>query len=131
MSALTAAAIEQARSFEQAKLAEVGRLLGDIGHDINNMLTPVVCGVGLLHSNLNQAFGQLPGPEAERTRPTRELCGEVIGMLQNSMRRLQDRVKEIADCVKGLSSAPRFAPCRIQEVVHGVIQTLWRRASRE
>jgi signal transduction histidine kinase len=124
ISALTAAAIEQARSFEQSKLAEVGRLLGDIGHDINNMLTPVVCGVGLLHSNLNAAFAELPVPDAERTRPTRELCGEVIMMLQDNMRRLQDRVKEIADCVKGLSSPPRFAVCRMTDVAHGVIQTL-------
>jgi signal transduction histidine kinase len=124
ISALTAAAIEQARTFEESKLAEVGRLLGDIGHDISNMLTPVICGVGLLQSNFDSVFEEMPPAEAERTQPTRELCGQVITMMQDNVRHLKDRVKEIADCVKGLSSPPRFAPCRIAEIVGGVVQTL-------
>jgi signal transduction histidine kinase len=124
ISALTAAAIEQARSFEQSKLAEVGRLLGDIGHDISNMLTPVICGVGLLQSNFDSVFEEMPPAEAQRTQPTRELCGKVITMMQDNVRHLKDRVKEIADCVKGLSTPPRFAPCRLAEVVGGVVQTL-------
>ena len=39
VSALAAQAIEQSRLFEAGKLAEVARLLGDIGHDIKNLLT--------------------------------------------------------------------------------------------
>ena len=48
LSALTATAIEQARLSEQAKLGEIVCLLGDIGHDIKNMLVPVLLGVGIL-----------------------------------------------------------------------------------
>jgi signal transduction histidine kinase len=124
ISALTASAIEQAQSFEQSKLAEVSRILGDIGHDISNMLTPVVCGVGLLSSHLDGVFSQLPSDEAGKTKTTRVLCGQVITMLRENIHRLQDRVKEIADCVKGLSSAPRFAPCDLATVVGNVLQTL-------
>jgi signal transduction histidine kinase len=48
----------------------------------------------------------------------------VIEMLQESARRIQDRVKEIADCVKGLSAPPQFASCKVSEVVEKVIDTL-------
>jgi signal transduction histidine kinase len=48
----------------------------------------------------------------------------VIGMLQTSARRIQDRVKEIGDCVKGLNTPPHFAPCRVADVVENAIQAL-------
>lgn len=121
ISSLTAAAIEQARLFEEAKLAEVVRLLGDIGHDVRNMLAPVVMGASVLHSELQELFGSIPLAE-ESKAPAR--CNMVIGMLRNAARRIQDRVKEIADCVKGLSSPPQFAPCRISGVLESLLDTL-------
>jgi signal transduction histidine kinase len=124
MSAIAAASIEQARLFREAKLAEVVRLLGDISHDIKNLLMPVVCGAGLLHNELNELFSSLIERELEKARASRDLCNEVIGMLRNSTRRIQDRVREIADCVKGLSTPPLFAPCRVAAVVDQVIQSL-------
>jgi signal transduction histidine kinase len=45
-------------------------------------------------------------------------------MVENSTRRIQDRVKEIADCVKGLSTPPEFGPCRLSKVVQEVMETL-------
>ena len=48
ISAFAALAIQQAKQFEDAKKAEVVTLLGDIGHDLKNMLTPVQTGVELL-----------------------------------------------------------------------------------
>lgn len=117
ISAITAAAIEQARLFEEAKLAEVARLLGDIGHDIKNMLMPVVMGAGIMQSELDDLLNpSKPGTEAE----TRERFTMVIGMMRNSSKRIQERVKEIADCVKGASSLPTFAPCKIANVVRSL-----------
>jgi len=117
ISAITAAAIEQARLFEEAKLAEVARLLGDIGHDIKNMLMPVVMGAGIMESELDDLLNpSKPGTEAE----ARERFTMVIGMMRNSSKRIQERVKEIADCVKGASSPPVFAPCKIANVVSSV-----------
>jgi len=52
------------------------------------------------------------------------MCIEVIGMLDRNAHRIQDRVKEIADCVKGLSSPPRFALCQVSDVVNSVMETL-------
>lgn len=156
ISAIAAAAIEQARLFEEAKLAEVARLLGDIGHDLKNMLMPVVMGAGIMQSELDDLLGpSLPSTappaqpdkkQAGKTKPaarngkqktgpapaavpgkqeeTRERFTMVIGMMRNSSRRIQERVKEIADCVKGASSPPQFASCQIASVMRNVLDIL-------
>jgi signal transduction histidine kinase len=124
VSALAAQAIEQARLFETAKLAEVARLLGDIGHDIKNLLTPVIAGAEFLQTELNKLFGSLVTMGISGTQASQDLCNRVIGLLQDAARRIQDRVKEIGDCVKGLSTPPEFAPCRIAGVVDDVMKTL-------
>jgi signal transduction histidine kinase len=124
VSSLAAQAIEQARLFETAKLAEVAQLLGDIGHDIKNLLTPVITGAEFLQTELNKLFGSLAAMGISGTQASQDLCNRVIGLLQNAARRIQDRVKEIGDCVKGLSTPPEFAPCRVAGVVDDVIKTL-------
>jgi signal transduction histidine kinase len=124
ISSFTALAIEEARLVQEAKLAEVVRLLGDIGHDIRNMLMPVVCAGGLLKAEFEELYPCLPADQAEKAKASRALCHEVIDMLQRNTQCIQDRVKEIADCVKGLSTPPKFAPCRIAEVVEDVLKVL-------
>jgi K+-sensing histidine kinase KdpD len=121
ISSLTATAIEQARLYEEAKLAEVVRLLGDIGHDVRNMLAPVIMGAGILHEELDALFSRVPTPPDEKAS---ERCHMILGMLRNAARRIQDRVKEIADCVKGLSCPPRFENCRLMSVSQNVLDTL-------
>ena len=124
VSALAAQAIEQARLFEAAKLAEVARLLGDIGHDIKNLLTPVITGAEFLQAELNKLFGSLTAMGISGTQTSQMLCNRVIGLLQDAARRIQDRVREIGDCIKGLSTPPQFAPCRVATVVDDVMKTL-------
>ena len=124
LSALTAIAIEQARLFQEAKLAEVARLLGDIGHDVQNMLTPVVMGTKLLHGDLEDLFQTLPRIEETKARTSRKQCTEVLEMLQSVTGRLQRRMKEIVDCVAGLSKPPEFMPCDLNGVVEAVFKTL-------
>jgi signal transduction histidine kinase len=101
ISALTAAAIGQAWLFEEAKLAEVVHRLGDISHDVKNMLMPVIAGADLMHEQI-----------------------EVIDMLRSSSRRLEDRMREISDCVKGITTPPNFVPCQVADVVESVMKTL-------
>jgi signal transduction histidine kinase len=124
VSAITASSIEQARLFQEAKLAEVARLLGDIGHDIKNLLMPVVCGTDLLQSDLHDLLGDALKHEDKQAKERFDRCQEVIQMVDNSTRRIQDRVKEIADCVKGLSTPLAFAPCRLDRIVKEVVETL-------
>jgi signal transduction histidine kinase len=124
VSAITASSIEQARLYQEAKLAEVVRLLGDISHDIKNLLMPVVCGAELMHGELKDLLGDALTRGSEQAKKSFERCSEVVEMLENSTRRIQNRVREIADCVKGLSTPPEFAPCRLSGVVNEVTDTL-------
>jgi signal transduction histidine kinase len=122
--AFTALSIEQARLFQEAKLAEVARILGNIGHDVKNMLMPVLCGTSLLKDEINAVFADLPAFDPNKGRASHEICLEVIEMVTNNAKRIQERVKEIADCVKGLTSPPQFAPCQLHHVIASVFDTL-------
>lgn len=126
ISALTAVSIEQARLFEEAKLAEVTHRVGDIGHDVKNMLTPVVSGAEILEDEVALCFSKLPEAVAatKEMRESQGRCVEVFEMVRDSARRIQDRVREIADCVKNLSSPLQLAPCQVGTVVDSVVKTL-------
>jgi signal transduction histidine kinase len=125
ISALSAQAIEQARLFEEAKLAEVVRLLGDIGHDVKNMLFPIVMGAGIMHDEIRDFLQGKPALREDTAAQTlQKTCTDVIGMQRNGAHRIQDRMREVADCVKGLSAPPVFAPCRVLDVVQNVLETL-------
>jgi len=124
VSAITASSIERARLYQEVRLAEVVRLLGDIGHDIKNLLMPVVCGADLMQSDLHELLGDALRREDAGAKERFDRCQEVVQMVNNSTRRIQDRVKEIADCVKGLITPPVFAPCRLDRIVAEVIETL-------
>ena len=124
ISAFTALSIEQARLFQEAKIAEVVRILGDVGHDIKNMLMPVLHGSSLLSGELQEHFNQLKDGNSHHVKSTEASSQELITMIEKNAKRIQDRVKEIADAVKGVTSSPRFAPCHLVGVVATVKGTL-------
>ncbi len=113
-----------AELLEEAKLAEVTRVLGDIAHDIKNMLMPVLSGATLLEEELRDHFVSLSDANSRQVEATREFATEAIQMIITNSRRVNDRVREIADTVKGRTSNPRCAPCQISEVVKGVLESL-------
>jgi signal transduction histidine kinase len=132
VSAITAASLEQARLFQDAKLAEVARIVGDIGHDIKNLLMPLVCGAGLLDSEIKGLLADEVDLSTSKAKDTFRLCGEVVRLVKASSKRIQDHVAEIADCVKGLSSRPVFGPCRMSDLVGSVYDTLqWHASDHE
>ena len=124
ISALTAVAIEHTRLVEAAKLAEVAQMMGDITHDIKNLLMPVVCGAGILQTEINDLLNHLPDIHITRAKASRDLCNEVIQMLKEDARRIQDRVREIAEAVKGLSSPLEFSACEVSSIVSNVFRSL-------
>lgn len=114
----------ETRLAQETKLAEVARSLGDVGHEVKNLLMPVVTGGELLQSELDEIFGRLPEKELAQAKASQDLCKELIEMLRHGAQRIDERVREMADCVKGLSSAPAFAPCQVRAVVESVVKTL-------
>ncbi len=109
---------------EEAKLAEVVYRLGDLSHDVKNMLTPVVMGAGLMQKELNDLFHSHPELSGEKVQASKALVTEVISMQRQTVRLIEDRMREIADCVKGLSAPPQFALCRIATVMDLVLKAL-------
>ena len=124
VSAVTAQSIEQARLHQEAKLAEVVRLLGYISHDIKNLLMPLVVGAELMERELKDLLEAALARGDQQAKESFKRYDEVVGVMDNSLRRIQDRVKEIADCVSGLSSLPEFAPCQLDKVILEVTGTL-------
>lgn len=114
----------EARLIEEQRLAEVARVLGDIGHDLKNLLMPITGGAQLLEEELSECFAELPESASTAAKPARERTHELTEMIRQNSRRINDRVKEIADSVKGLTRPPQFAPCRLAGVVSNVYQTL-------
>lgn len=112
------------RLLEEAQLAEIARLLGDIGHDVKNMLMPIISGAELLHEGLAEHFSNLPASEAVKAKGTRELSRDVLEMTRKSSRRIQERVREIADAVKGQTAPLAFAACDLGRLTEGVLETL-------
>lgn len=124
ISSLATPVIEEARLFEATKLAQVAQLAGDMSHDIKNLLMPVLCGAEVLKDELDELFGKLSDRDSPQSEKSRALCDEVLNMVQEDVRRISDRVRELADCVKGMSAPPTFAPCQVANVVLSVFGTL-------
>jgi PAS domain S-box-containing protein len=109
---------------EEAKLAEVTRVLGDIGHDIKNMLMPVLSGADLLKDELEEQFPRLLEIHAKGAEISYANCQDLLKMIETNAKRIQGRVREIADAVKGVTSPPHFTPCQMHSIVDGVYETL-------
>lgn len=114
-----AIAIDDSEREQQTRKAAMVSFIGDLSHDIKNMLTPIQTGMWTLDPMLRQMFEELElatrdlsdeqrGAIEKATLLTR---GEYEWMLQNALdaaARVQNRTKEIADAIKGVSSPPRF-----------------------
>jgi signal transduction histidine kinase len=103
---------------------EVTQLLGEISHDVKNMLMPLVTGTDLLAEEIDDLFKTLPEMEAVRTQQSHHVCEEVIRMLRNSSQRIQDRMKSIADYVAVTSAPQNFEPCQIAKIAGSVAKSL-------
>jgi signal transduction histidine kinase len=137
LSSQAASAIETARLHEQAKLAEVVNLIGDISHDVKNMVTPVETGAQTLEFMVRQMWEEMdavlddpgaPGGWSERIRSAvqgvREFFPEAMEMTLEGTAATQERVREIADAVKGIVAPPHFEPANINEIAEAVAKPL-------
>ena len=109
-----------AQLLEETKLGEVTRILGDIGHDMKNMLMPVLNGAKLVEEELEEHFAKITGMPMKEVEASKNFTKEALDMIGDNARRIHDRVREIADAVKGITSPVRLAPCQVAGVVEGV-----------
>lgn len=121
----------QAKLEQETKLAEVARMLGDIGHDVKNLLMPILTGGELLQDELQELFAKLPPQAGTQAQASQEMCTELIDMVRNSAGRIQEQVRDIADCVKGLSTPLRKNSCDLANLVDTVYKTLRVMANRK
>lgn len=142
LGAYAAQAIENARLHEEARRASVVNLIGDISHDVKNFLTPVVTGTQTLEMIIDQMYADLddviPQVPAElkdslcwAVDGVRGFFKEAVNMVYDGSRDAQERVREIADAIKGITSKPHFELSDFSERAEQVAKYLKPVAERE
>jgi len=103
---------------------DMTKLMGEVTHDVKNLLMPLVTGTDLLAEEIDDLFKKLSHKESVNAEPNHQACEEVIQLLRNTSRRIQDRMKQIADYA-AVSHAPRqFEACRIVKIAEAVLKAL-------
>ncbi|HET7909111.1 MAG TPA: response regulator [Nitrospira sp.] len=103
---------------------EITRLMGEITHDVKNLLMPLVAGTDLLAEEIDDVFRHLPTMEPARAEQSHSACEEVIAMFRNTSRRIQDRMKAIADYAAVTRVSQKFEPCAIIKIAESVVKSL-------
>jgi signal transduction histidine kinase len=132
MASQIAAALETARLNDEARLALVVRFIGNISHDVKNLMTPIQTAAQTLAYVSDECMGEvgetleLIQPLAARERlgkalgEVRELYPEMIGMIMEGCDAVQQRMSEISAAVKGVVSKPYFELTDIVSLAHRV-----------
>ncbi len=121
MAAQIGAAIETARLHEEARLATIVRFIGNISHDVKNMITPTMTGAETLRLISDDCFPQfdeqlnklaVAPAEVDQIKDTlvelRELYPEMIEIILEGCNAVQQRMAEISAAVKGIVAEPHF-----------------------
>ena len=142
LAAQSAAAIASARLHEEARLAEVVKFIGDISHDVKNMMTPVISGAETLEFIADDVFRELDeaiasDPSAPLTR-AKDITGiladfipETVEGMKAGAEAVQERMKQISDAKKGIISKPTFEETEVREVVNAALSLLKGRAEKQ
>jgi signal transduction histidine kinase len=129
VAAQIALAITTMRLHQEARLAVLMRFIGNIGHDVKNMVTPASVGAQTLQLVADASFqafdaclgrgaGLADGGTAlaETMTKLRKVYPDIVRMTLESSRAIQQRMAEIAAAVKGVVSEPHFEPTDIAAV---------------
>lgn len=132
-----AAAIENAYLAQQARKAEIVNLIGDISHDIKNMLMPIQTGLWSLEPALDEMFHALDAiretcPQAApwgaqiaaAANLARHDYGWILALTLDAADKVQARTKEIADAVKGESAPPVFELANVNDTAEEIARAL-------
>lgn len=142
LSSQAATAIETALLYEDARLAAVAKAIGDVSHDIKNMITPSKGGIETLEAMMDAMFEGLDrlrktSGEAELWREvdalaadTRQHYLEFFRWVYEGADAVEERAREIADAVKGVITPPEFKPLHIVDIAQRVLAHLQFSAER-
>jgi signal transduction histidine kinase len=103
---------------------EITKLMGEITHDVKNLLMPLILGTDLLADEIDDVFRHLPTMEGARAEQSHSACKEIITMLRNTSLRIQDRMKAIADYATLTRVSQKFEACAIGEIAESVVKSL-------
>lgn len=103
---------------------EITKLMGEITHDVKNLLMPLVAGTDLLADEIDDVFRHLSTMEPSRAEQSHSACEEVIAMFRNTSRRIQDRMKAIADYAALTRVSQKFEACVIGQIADSVMKSL-------
>ena len=103
---------------------EMTRLMGEITHDVKNLLMPLVAGTDLLAEEIDDVFRHLPTTERARAEQSHSACEEVLAMFRNTSRRIQDRMKAIADYAALTRVSQKFEACLLGKIAESVVKSL-------
>ncbi|MDF2458543.1 MAG: putative Histidine kinase [Nitrospira sp.] len=110
---------------------EMTRLMGEITHDVKNLLMPLVAGTDLLAEEIDDVFKHLPTLAPAQAQQSHLACDEVITMFRNTSRRIQDRMKAIADYAALTRVSQKFESCLIGKIADSVVKSLRAPAERK
>lgn len=136
-----AAALEEARLIEEARLAEIVRFIGNLSHDVKNMMTPVQTAAETLEyiaedtwADVEEACAENPDLAADiqaATADLQEVLPEMTEMMKGACDGVQMRMAEVSAAVKGVVTEPSFHREELNEVVDQVVPMLEVMADKE
>jgi signal transduction histidine kinase len=85
---------------------------------------PLVAGTDLLADEIDDVFRHLPTMGRARAEQSHSACEEVITMFRNTSRRIQDRMKAIADYAAVTRVSQKFEPCQLGRIAESVVKSL-------
>lgn len=135
LSSQAASAIETARLYEESRRASVINLIGDISHDVKNLLTPVVTGTQTLEMMMDSMFADMDGAVEKLSAEEKDALAwavdgvrtfyhEAVEMVYDGATDAQERVREIADAIKGIIAEPHFELTDFRERAESVAKVL-------
>jgi signal transduction histidine kinase len=133
MAAQIAVAITTVRLHEEARLATVVRFIGNISHDVKNMVTPAMTGAETLRMVADECLRRFDEclrrqrhleTDSEELANTlsqlRELYPEIVEMILEGCDAIQQRTIEISAAVKGIVSEPNFETADVLSIARRV-----------
>lgn len=106
MGSLVVMALQNASLAEETKLAAIARSVGEISHDIGNMLTSVLPYV----QTLGTFIDDVRTGQSEALPRLEEMYGMALEATTDGVKRIQSRTREISRAVKGEVAPMEFAP---------------------